>query len=370
MNAISVLRNSLLSAGLVAALSACGGKPGGDAPPAGNGGGPVAGATPAALDPEDPCRLLQPSEVEAVLGKPLAGAPFRTGNPLGDRAGVADPTGGACWYEAADFTNIAVQATWTRAGAVAAGVGAALDKAEGAARGQLRLQDGTELAGDWDEAKITGCCNFVALRGDSMVEVDIGGSTASFEQAAQLAEKALARLESPLPIDGAAGTAAAEQRRKTRPALDGFCGLWDAADIAAVAGPLQGEPEASDNTCTYRYGDKRGGGPLNDMLGLGGGKMFMSVVTLRNGARMYRNDNRTSASLAAGLRAEHGRDVLAADQALDGPWDEAVKTPLQFNTRKGDVQIAIRHSGLSDAQLRDLVTRAYVRLGLLPKAGA
>jgi hypothetical protein len=353
----------LLLTGLLLGLSACDGKQaGGDIAALANGSAGTADAAapvPAALDPEDPCRLLQPAEVEAVLGKPLAGAPFRSGNPLGSRAGVADPTGSACWYEAADFTNIAVQATWAHAGAVMAGVAETLDKAEGATRGHLRLQDGTELAGDWDEAKITGCCNFVALRGDSSVEIDVGGTTASFEQAAKLAEAALGRLEAPLPIDGAAGTAAAEQRRKARVAVDGFCGLWDAADIAAVLGPMQGEPELSDNTCTYRYRSARGGTG-----------MFMSIAVLRNGARMYRNDNRTSANLAASLRAEHGQDVLAADQALKGPWDEAVDTPLQFNTRKGDTQIAIRHQNLSDYQLRELVTRAYVRLGLLSKEGA
>lgn len=365
MNTMPYLRSVSLLAGLLLGLAACGDKQAGDGAAA-SGEEHVAVVAPASLDPEDPCRLLQPSEVEAVLGKPLAGAPFRSSNPLGDSAGVADPTGSVCWYEAADFTNIAVEGTWTNAGAIMAGVSGALDKAEGAARGHLRLQDGTELAGDWDEAKITGCCNFVALRGDSMVEVDVGGSTASFEQAAQLAEKALARLDAPLPIDGSAGTAAAEQRRKTRPAVDGFCGLWDVADVTAVVGPLQGEPQLSDNTCTYRYG--KGGDDL--FGGLLGTKSFMSIVKLRNGARMYRYDNGTAANLAGSLNAEYGQKVLADNQALQGPWDEAVKTPLQFNTRKGDVQIAIRHRGLSDDQLRQLITRAYVRLGLLPKEGA
>ena len=98
------LRLSMLAA-LMALTTACGKAPSpadaGTGPAAAASGDPLADSAATAAadlaatapDPEDPCRLLEPAEVEAVLGAPLAGAPFRTGNPNGDSGGLPDETG-------------------------------------------------------------------------------------------------------------------------------------------------------------------------------------------------------------------------------------------------------------------------------------
>ena len=101
--------------------------------------------------------------------------------------------------------------------------------------------------GEWDEVRVLGCCTFMALRGDSLVEIDFGGSAATPEQAGTLADAALRRLEAPLPIDGRDGIAAAEQRQSLRPKAGDPC-LWNAADIEATVGILQGTPQASDSS--------------------------------------------------------------------------------------------------------------------------
>ena len=158
----------------------------------------VAPSTKAPADPEDPCRLLEPKEVEAVLGAPLIVPPYRGGQAIGDRAAIPDATGSACWYFTADGKNLTVKAEWKNAGAIMAGVGGYLAKADRAAGGMLKLQDGSELTGDWDEVKVLGCCDFMALQGDSMVEIDFGGGlNTTAAQAGQLANKALARLKKP-----------------------------------------------------------------------------------------------------------------------------------------------------------------------------
>src|SRR5580765_3416060 len=57
---------------------------------------------------EDPCNLLDPKEVEAVLGAPLAVPPYRSGN------GTVSPTpdGDTCIYETAGFRYIALDVTY------------------------------------------------------------------------------------------------------------------------------------------------------------------------------------------------------------------------------------------------------------------
>src|SRR5437868_4886961 len=63
------------------------------------------------------------------------------------------------------------------------------------AKGLVHLADGTDLAGEWDEARVLGCCSFAALRGDQLVTVNVGGSKATIAVAASLADAALKRLD-------------------------------------------------------------------------------------------------------------------------------------------------------------------------------
>ncbi|MCY7319188.1 MAG: hypothetical protein LH617_10765, partial [Ramlibacter sp.] len=170
----------------------------------------------AAPDPHDPCRLLTVAEVEAVLGSKLVGPPYRGSNPIGRGALLPEDDGPVCWYVGKDNRNVTVMAYWEDAGAISGGVSDALAKAEGASKGMLKLQDGTELVGDWDEARVRGCCAFQAMLGDASVEIEFGGSQATEAQAGELANKALARLTQPLAVNGMAGNAAAQKREDAR----------------------------------------------------------------------------------------------------------------------------------------------------------
>lgn len=359
------LRLSLLAA-LVAATVACGNadpaaEPGTDTDAGDTAGEALADSADtaaadlaaAAPDPKDPCRLLEPSEVEAVLGAPLAGAPFRSGNPNGDSAGVPDETGYWCWYETAEHRNLAVTFEPEHGGDIVAGVGGWLGKAEGAAEGMIKLQDGTELVGDWDEVKMSGCCDFMALQGDSLVEIDFGGSLASAEQIGELVNKALGRVTAPLAIDGRAGIAAAQQRLDTRYDSEDQCAVWTPADIERLLGPVKGDMRSGDD-CTIVWQGKNG-------------REQMAVVTteFRNGYRTYRRENATFGGMAASINAEGASEGvgLRAAQGMEGPWEAAEDGPIQFNSVKGDTSIALRHSGLSDDELRALVGHAYDRIG-------
>ena len=305
-------------------------------------------------DPHDPCRLLEPKEVEAVLGAPLAFAPYRGGNPIGDSAAMPDETGYYCWYFTADNKNLTVQAEWTDAGAINAGISGNLAKAEGATKGMLKLQDGTELVGDWDEAKIRGCCTFVAMQGDSMVEIDFGGSlTATAEQAAALANKALPRLSKPLDINGLAGQKDGLKHLLARFSSEDPCALWSAADIAQLLGPQKSEPERSGNECTIRYKGKDG----KDHL-------FVANTTLRNGYRNYRGENATFEGFAKNINAEAAEQgvALRVSKGVEGPWEAASDGAIQFNTVKGDAQISIRHGGMSDDDLRAFIGHGYAKI--------
>lgn len=354
------LRHAVLSA-MIATMCACGAGDPTDDPGASASPKPTppdsaelaaAGlAEPAApLDPKDPCRLLEAREVEAVLGEPLASPPYRGWQPGGDRAGRTDEQGDWCWYVTPTRRNIAVSFSAENGGAILGGVGGYVAKAEGATDGLLKLQDGTELTGDWDEAKVLGCCDFMALQGDSLVDVDVGGSHATLEQAGTLANLALGRLAAPLTIDGRAGIPAEDARENTRYNDDDACSLWTPEDIAHLLGPLQGEPERSSGECTITY---RGGNGRN--------QLFVATLDLRDGYRDYRRDNASFAGMAAGINAmgaEQGIGLRAA-KTIKGPWDAAEYGPMRFASVRNDVVISVRHSGMSHDELRALLGHAY-----------
>ena len=319
---------------------------------------PSTASAPPKADPHDPCRLREPKEVEAALGAPLAVAPFRAESANRSDGGTPLADGDACWYETADRHNIAIEVTWTDAGAVLSGIGGYLAKAEGASKGLVKLQDGSELTGEWDEVKVLGCCTFMALRGDAMVEIDFGGSTASFEQVSVLADAALRRMEAPLAIDGSAGVAAATQREALRPKAAEPCSLWTAADIEASVGTLKNLEPSSDE-CTVTYENDRGRSVL-----------FVSTVTWRNGYRRYREGNQMLGSMLGSALKEMGAEGSKAGKSknIDGPWDAAQQTSVQFNSVRDDVQIAIRQRGMSTDDLKALLGRAYDQIEQKGKA--
>lgn len=359
------LHSSLLVAAIVACLTACGPHDktasAGDATPATSDGSADSAATAAAaadlaaapLDPHDSCRLISQAEAEAFLGAPLAGPPYLSTNPIGDNAEAPAENGYVCWYSTADNHNFTVTGEWEQGGTISAGVAANLDKAEVATKGLLKLNGGTELTGDWDEAKVTGCCNFSALLGDSLVEIDFGGSNGTIEQAAELANKALGRLTAPLPVNGHAGDAAAQARYDARFSTKDVCSLWSVEDITRLLGPPTGPSRSNYDDCEWHYRNKQG----RDT-------MFSATINLRNGYRLYRTQNATFAGFAKGINASGAEEgvQLRGTNAVEGPWEAAENGPMQFNSVRKDASISLHQSGMSQDEIRKLLGHAYDRI--------
>src|SRR5579871_1861130 len=100
-------RSPWLAAVLCLCLAGCSRHTGSTAPTAAKAPPPFAKSDSEDFDPQDPCNLLDPKEVEAVMGAPLAVPPYRAGN------GPATPSPGGenCVYESGNFRYITLEVT-------------------------------------------------------------------------------------------------------------------------------------------------------------------------------------------------------------------------------------------------------------------
>jgi hypothetical protein len=202
---------------------------------------------------DDPCALLDPKEVEAVFGGPLGTAPYRGSNddPV--------PDGSDCVYRSTNFQSIVLSVDFEGGqqayhigdfvGSLVKGSGAVNEKTKKA----MISEDGSEISGEWDEAKLTAfnCCVFNALRADQMISIDFTGSSATLKQAAGLVDAAFKRIDKPLTLDGGANVQAARAFLKTRPARRDPCSVLSQAEAEAILGKLIAAPTASNDSCTY-----------------------------------------------------------------------------------------------------------------------
>jgi hypothetical protein len=322
----------------------------------------------------DPCSLLEPKEVEAVMG-PLAGPPFRTHDSPEDNA--PDANGKVCVYETADFSNIRLSVEWEDgamllkavslpgrivSGAVPESQSGRLDTPTAAKETITKnmLPGGVQMAGEWDEAMALGCCQIFALRGDTLVTFDFRGWRDDLKGAASILDKALVRIEKPLSIDGRAGNDAAAKREAQRPAKRDACSLITRAEVEAILGPLLADPEtkSKDNSdCWYRFTQAESenstlkdapeafksilGGLTGGKTGLVSGAVDTAItITWRGGFRAM-HDGQMVAGGAAG--AFNGLPGMPAREAgkLEGPWTEASQTSLTFTAVKKDVAVSI-----------------------------
>jgi hypothetical protein len=125
----------------------------------------------------------------------------------------------------------------------------------------FKLDDGTEIAGEWDEAALTpmNCCIFDALRGDQLITIDFTASSATLRQTATLVDSAYNRMDQPLKIDGGAAVAAAKAFDKTRPQPVDVCKSLTRAEVEAIIGPLRTDPVShGTDGCTYEVPPQQG----------------------------------------------------------------------------------------------------------------
>jgi hypothetical protein len=302
----------------------------------------------------DPCSLLEPKDVEAALGVGLAGPPYRF-NRSNDRWGPA-ADGDVCRYEVANHHFVQIEVEWEGGAQTMKMYGTVQSLADQQKKGVLKLGDGSELTGEWDEAKVVNCCTFIAMRGDQLVTVDIAGSNATLEQAAAIADAALKRIEKPLQVDGAAGVAAAVARDALRPKERNPCSLVSRAEAeVAVEAPLTQDPVVDGDTCTYAYTGKL---PWKIVLS----------IRWRDGYPEFREHAGVAAGVGKafsldGDTAQDTTESTAPDPTLTGPWETAHAGPFEFWAVKNDVLIkADAQAAMKQAHARNLVAAAMSKL--------
>jgi hypothetical protein len=301
-----------------------------------SGGGTVATrdsggkSSPASGAGQNPCSLLEPREVEAVLGGTLVGPPYRF-DKTGKQGPAAD--GDACRYETAAYHFVEIEVEWTGGARMMKMYGTVQNLVDQKMKGMLKLGDGSELTGEWDEAKVLNCCTFLAMRGDQMVTVDVTGANATLEQAAKIADAALKRIEKPLSVDAATGIAAAIARDATRPKERNPCSLVSRVEVeAALEAPLTKDPVVDGSKCMYTYAGDRFSGPI----GL--------AISWRNGYAQFRQHGAMAAGMGGafglgGGAAQNKKESIAPDPALTGPWESAQEVQDEFSAVKKDVLI-------------------------------
>jgi hypothetical protein len=286
----------------------------------------------AAADASGPCSLLTAEEVSAVIG-PLAGAPYRAGGmpPALD--------GDMCRYETETLRSLVVNVVWVD-GARNIGM---MNTMQGAIKdseaGELKLVNGTTLTGEWDEARLMGCCEFNALRGDQLVSVDFAGTNADMTQVVSLANAAILRLEKPLVVDDAAAVAAAQSRESARPRVRSVCELVTRADAEALTEKtLVAEPAGNEDHCLYQI-------PLD----MQGSTLDLDLkVQWRNG---FREMAVMQAAFAQGtdlvIQAAFGESMDIAElenppsEQEPGPWDVYAQSIVGPAAVKSDVLVHV-----------------------------
>jgi hypothetical protein len=359
---------------------------------------------------DDPCSLLDPKEVEAVFGGPLGTAPYRgsTDNPVVD--------GSDCVYRSANFQAITLSVDFDGGqqayhvsdfvGNMVKGAGTVNDKTKKV----MVSEDGSEIAGEWDEAKLTPftCCVFNALRANQMISIDFAGSSATLKQAAGLVNAAFKRMDKPLSLDGGANVAAAKAFLKTRPGRKDPCSVLSQAEAESILGKLIAPPAANGDTCSYerppqgirqvyelRY--KWRGGNYDFRTDLQAAKMggaalgtmeFQSTTQQQvpdapaatgtdpsaasdhtPGAGFHTVTTTTSVSVDDATRQVTGQTFsqgahLTGDQeaAGGGPWERSATIGPKFEAVKKDIAIEIDLRGVDPTKAKALAAAAMQKL--------
>jgi hypothetical protein len=125
------------------------------------------------------CGLLSRDEVQAAMG-PLAGPPT---TPPED---AQDTAQGRCVWRGEDGRALAL---------------AASDEGGAERLAAIEPYAVVGVMGDWQEARLQGCCLLHAVKDEAMVSLDFSSARIELAQAARLMDRALARVHEPLDTD-------------------------------------------------------------------------------------------------------------------------------------------------------------------------
>lgn len=337
---------------------------------------PVTAASAAdSFDKQDPCNLLDPKEVEAALGAPLAVPPYRSSNATVD----PDPESNSCVYETANYRYLTLEPTYedgAKAYAMSNMVknlmksGGGNSQIANNVKHNFRLDDGTEMTGEWDEASLMAmnCCIFLSLRGDQMIQMDFTATPMTLKQAATLVDDAWKRIDKPLRIDGGAGVEQASQLDKTRPKPRDVCSLLSRAEVEAILGPLGSDPQShAQNGCSYHMPVQPDYPP----------QVYELNFRWKGGYSQWRSDryvNRIGSSAMAQTVADYlnkpGPAQESHDQADSGTATAASSDPaesvsdngMNFVVVKKDVQVSVNDRLVDKAKAQALAAAAAAKI--------
>jgi hypothetical protein len=361
---------------------------------------PMAQSDSAEFHYDDPCSLLTPAEVEAAFGAPLGTAPYR-GSDIDP-----EPNGTDCTYQTANFQTITLSVTFDGGqqayhiadfvGGLVKGSNAVNDQAKKA----MVSEDGSEIAGDWDEAKLTpfNCCIFNALLADQMITIDFTGSTLTLKQAAGLVNAALKRLKKPLSLDGGANVAAARAFLKTRPRRMDPCSVLTQAEVEAIVGQLAAAPKAQGDDCSYELPQQPGFPPrIYDLqfdwsggnyqfrqdlhaAGMAGAALGGMTIQTQTQVQVPNTGAGGSGSPSSGTHTKEVNEIISVDEASRrstgetfsqaahltgkedaasaGPWERIANAGPGLEAVKKDVLVKIGLYGVDKDRARALLAAA------------
>lgn len=300
----------------------------------------VAGGPPAmaATKNPSPCSLLSADDVAAVLG-PLAGPPFPSDGyaPVGDR--------NVCRYVAKDLRSLTVRVEWKDGDEEMTGLTVGQGMVAKASGGMtLMLPNGVSIAGEWDDARMVGCCEFNALRGEQLIAIDFTAARTTIEAIAKLADKAIGRLDDALAVDDAAAMAAAKILLADLPKARPVCDLVTADEAKAVLGrPLFGPTTGDEQNCTFRWQSDSG---LEYEMTL--------AVQWHDGFRTMGKEQSETGIADAALTELAGEALKTAE----GPWDAMAETMIGVMAVKRDVLFSVETGGVDNDIATGLIRAA------------
>jgi hypothetical protein len=270
--------------------------------------------------PDDPCNLVAQAEMERYMG-PLAEPPFRAD----DRE--PDPEGTQCFYRAKDGRNVTLDVDRVDGELgfrMLVGVGGQVEEA---LAGADMSTDTLEV--EWDRVgRAFG--QLIALKGPASVQVDPLGSRLDLAAQADIIRIALARLDAPLPYDGAG---AARNRTAPPPKRRDPCTLVTRAEAEALLGKLRAAPHISEegDACVFPLAMDFMGTPVDQELQVQWHDGFYAL-----------GQERGALGMATKVMTNDMGDIPSLGENTAGeaePWDERI-------TLIGGVVTVVKHDVL------------------------
>jgi hypothetical protein len=305
----------------------------------------------------DPCRYLDSAEVTALVGEALVTPPFRFGG------GRPDPNGDTCRYMISGYRGIDTGISKTggdKLFEILTGVNIRLD-AEMKTPGNLNKT--LSLEGEWDEVRVFKGAGLAAIRGDTLVTVELHGLTSTPEKIAGLVNAIYRRLDNPSSYDGVAAVRAGLALDEKRPKPRDPCSLVTREDMEQSLGPIATPPTSNASSCTWDAmidGVRRPVGYT--IVWHDGYAQFNAIRSVREGLATANKPGAPPTSEEAKTAFAMIQGFTRLSEMPSGAWDFAYKSFTGVAAVKYDVMIETFSPNIPDAKIGDLLGRIISHL--------